>query len=1078
MYGVQRGTASAWDRCWYRCRCVHSLECSKHLVGTLVKHMVKHIALASRPSDQLGRKTVLCWSMLSPESILRTKLCAPVWTSEKCTRMHLVRLDCHCVQSCGDIYAATAGFALLSAAAGDEHSHSPPQAAYCSMPSDLKMAATAPGGADSDYSPPPEASSSEFSDPELSMPAPEPDRACAQLARSLSCAPSLSDLSDPDVSPAAPMRSTARSRGSRDRGRAGCELSLPEAGATPAGSPFALRSSTSPAATGLTFAGMVPLPSPLYAHSSHAHSSERCSNAGERSMSARHPAARSLELPRTVSSHCGNVQASGLEFSVADLSPAASQPALSSDERASAHSSSIGGSLHNPAAESAHLTAKQPHCERALGPADVPPAGYIPTPNPLFAHSSDGCSKRSRLGSSDATRADCGYSAVIIQPNPLFSRSSSGQDSVRVGQLDAAGLRSRSPSSSQDGTHASASPSLRAHSPPLLASLATAREVEPSAAASNTPRLSGRQSVPAAALLSVGSIMPLPLPASSSTTSPSLATYDATLGRELDAGADATPRSLVRETVSRIEARLSTPLRADLLPVPGRHSSLTPSEVHIQLEPNVPVVSVTLAEAEAQPAGGQLLAMQRSAVRRNSDESASQRHLEAHPRIESSARVPRAAGLVASPVDACEDDTSAEALYEAEKPAASQAFAMHAHPYSVPEPAPADATPDTAARSLTSHSPSVRIQLPGTGDPSADCVSSCDGSAPRGEGSTRSNPSAPASTDHVASGQRGSSIGAYQLSGRVSMALSQALSGAASSDNSCSSDNQDGDVAALHSAGQTQQTSAQGASVDSAAHPAPHAHASSAAHPRVLDVLKSAVSSIPAGVASALSGLAAMSGLANAPADDATAGAEVSPEVSSAGSVDSEQSAPAATPAAPAEPPVEAPPVRVHSWRDCDARTAASSERAASELGSTVSSAGSAAPYPTSVAPGAVAPLERASSGSFFGEESVRIAAVPDRAATARDSAWFGSEAGVPLVRFAHGSKDAGQSDDGRCHAGASRAKRRWGRIASERQGMLASVRPPDASTTGKANDTHEVSTLADGPQRSQRSRCVGLSCV
>ena len=883
------------------------------------------------------------------------------------------------------------------------------------------------------------------------------------------------------------MRSTASSRGARDSELAGCELSLPEAGATPADSPFAPRSSTSPAATGLTFAGMVPMPNPLYAHSSHAHSSERCSNAGERSASAGHPAARPLELPHTVSSHCGSMQAFGRDFSVADLSPAASQPAVSSDERASAQSSSSGGSLHNPAAESAQSAAAQPHCERVLGPADVPPAGYMPTFNPLYAHSSDGCCKRSRPGSSDVTQADRDYSAVIIQPNPLFSRSSSGQDSNRTGHerdLDATQARSRSESCSQDGMHASASPSLRAHSPPLLASLATAREAEPSAVALDTPKPSGRQSASAGALPSVGVAAPMTAQALYSAASPSLATYDATRGRELDAGADATPRSLVRETVSRIEARLSTPPRADLLPVAARHSSLTPSEVHIELKPSVPVVSVALAEAEAQLAGGQWLATQRSVERRSSDEPASPRHLEAHPWVaESSETALRAAGLVASPVDACEDDMSAEGLYEAEEPAVTEAFATHALPYQGPELAPADAAQVAAARPLTSHSTSVRIQLPSTGDPSAECGSSGAGSAPLGEGSTCSA-SAPGSTDHLAGGQRRSSIGTYQLSGRVSMALSQALSGATSSDNSCSSDDQDGDVAALHSAGQTQQFSAQGAKVDSAVPSSPHAHASSAGHPRVLDVLKGAVSSIPAGVASALSGLATMSGLANAPEDDAPAGAEASPQVSSAGSVDSEQSAPAAASAAAApaavlaEPAVEAPPVRVHSWRDGDARTAASSERAASELGSTVSSAGSAAPYPTSVAPGAVAPLERASSGSFFGEESVRIAAVPDRAATARDSAWFGSEAGVPVVRFAHGLKGPGQSDDGRAHAGPSRATRRWGRIASERQGMLASVRPPNASATGQTSDAQELSTHADGPQRSLRSRCISLSCA
>lgn len=95
-----------------------------------------------------------------------------------------------------------------------------------------------------------------------------------------------------------------------------------------------------------------------------------------------------------------------------------------------------------------------------------------------------------------------------------------------------------------------------------------------------------------------------------------------------------------------------------------------------------------------------------------------------------------------------------------------------------------------------------------------------------------------------------------------------------------------------------------------------------------------------------------------------------------------------------------------------------------SALGSTASSSS------PQVTPGACSEaVSTESSGSFFGSDSVQIAAVPDRRALAADAAWFGSFKGEAGVRFAD---DVAELSSNRgSHGHRAQVRRRWGAAAA-----------------------------------------------
>ena len=111
-----------------------------------------------------------------------------------------------------------------------------------------------------------------------------------------------------------------------------------------------------------------------------------------------------------------------------------------------------------------------------------------------------------------------------------------------------------------------------------------------------------------------------------------------------------------------------------------------------------------------------------------------------------------------------------------------------------------------------------------------------------------------------------------------------------------------------------------------------------------------------------------------------------------------------------------------------------------SDVGSVSASARTSTEPTACMSQGAFAPIQlpdalpkAEGSGSFFGEESLKIKAAPGRAATAADALWFGTDDSGPLVRFAEDSK---QDDD--ASAAMSHAQRRR-RRASRGANMLTS---------------------------------------
>ena len=327
--------------------------------------------------------------------------------------------------------------------------------------------------------------------------------------------------------------------------------------------------------------------------------------------------------------------------------------------------------------------------------------------------------------------------------------------------------------------------------------------------------------------------------------------------------------------------------------------------------------------------------------------------------------------------------------------------------------------------------------------------------------------------------RRMSSLAGHRLSSVVSVALSQAVSAAAGSEWSASSDELDSvqSTGAEGDSGPAEALNAGQGQPDSGA--APALQGSKAVIP-ALAALQSMASYIPQGIATAISALTSpRRAAASAPVGTATSDVDdVSPAASSVPSLYSEGSS--VDPPHAADAASSAMPVQVVPWSAVSSR---SSSGALSQLGSAVRTTNDADEGPAATESSAEAIVPHAQSGDFFGEDSVRIATVPDRATAARDAIWFGIDEAAPSsVRFASGTKPGSRrhSDDGSSAAGGhSRARRRWGRIASEGKGLLASGQQPAGAQSAASTEHHKVTkTTRCAMDRSVKHLCIADGAI
>jgi hypothetical protein len=332
----------------------------------------------------------------------------------------------------------------------------------------------------------------------------------------------------------------------------------------------------------------------------------------------------------------------------------------------------------------------------------------------------------------------------------------------------------------------------------------------------------------------------------------------------------------------------------------------------------------------------------------------------------------------------------------------------------------------------------------------------------------------PSLQEHAYSRGRLSSLGAHQLSSRVSLALSQAISTAAGSmaggssgdanESSLADAASDGESSAAESLEQLPPAAVRLRAARTAS-PAPQmAPARIRSTPRALAALQSMASTIPSSIMSAFSALTSPKAAGRSRSVPAPTSDTVSPAASSCTCADSDADAEAAPPEDTLGMPVSTGQmsVTINPWREGAQRSGSGT---LSQLGSVVRSTDEDTGAPAGLRGAQIEPAGT-SSGSFFGEVSIKIAAVQDRAAAARDAAWFGANAAPPLVRFASGLKGSQSGAQRSSMCRHSRARRRWGRIASERKGMLASVTPAASSEAGVTDGV----PAAVSPRR--RSRC------